>query len=156
MRVLGIDPGSRVAGFALLDHMEGKISYVESGVIRLKGELDTRLHQLATALEQIIHDNQPHCAAIETAFMHRNVKSLMVLCHARGVAIQTIIKHQISITHYEPRRVKMTVAGYGAANKSQVGYMIQTMLGLPSPLAEDASDAAAIAITHIQNLKVNA
>ncbi|MDA9832691.1 crossover junction endodeoxyribonuclease RuvC [Gammaproteobacteria bacterium] len=150
MRILGLDPGSLVAGFAVID-VGDKLSYVESGVIRLKGDLPTRLVQLSDAVSELVQTYQPNQCAIESLFMHRNVKSLMVLCHARGVMMQAVMKHQVTISEYEPRLVKKTVVGYGSAKKSQVGFMASSILGITGILAEDASDALAIAMTHAQH-----
>ena len=150
MRILGLDPGSLVAGFAVID-VGDKLSYVESGVIRLKGDLPTRLVQLSDAVSELMQTYQPNQCAIESLFMHRNVKSLMVLCHARGVMMQAVMKHQVTISEYEPRLVKKTVVGYGSAKKSQVGFMASSILGITGILAEDASDALAIAMTHAQH-----
>jgi crossover junction endodeoxyribonuclease RuvC len=149
VRILGFDPGSRVAGFAVID-VGDKLRYVESGVIRLKGDLPVRLVQLSDAVSELVQTYQPNQCAIESLFMHRNVKSLMILCHARGVMMQAVMKHQVSISEYEPRLIKKTIVGYGSAKKSQVGFMASSILGISGTLAEDASDALAIAMTHAQ------
>ena len=149
MRVLGIDPGSHITGFAVLDNCDRSLVYVDSGVVRLNGALEFRLHQLSQAIDEIVNEYQPESAAIETAFMHRNARALMVLCHARGVILQSVVKHQVPITHYEPKLVKKTVVGTGGAKKGQVGFMVQHLLNIKRTLAEDAADAAAVAITHL-------
>jgi crossover junction endodeoxyribonuclease RuvC len=149
VRILGIDPGSHIVGFAVID-VGDRLSYVESGVIRLKGDLSVRLVQLADAIAELIQSYSPNQCAIESVFMHRNVKSLMVLCHARGVIMQAVMRHQIVISEYEPRLVKKSIVGYGAAKKNQVGFMASSILGLTGLLAEDAADALAVAMTHAQ------
>lgn len=151
MRVLGIDPGSQTTGFAIVDQCQNKPVYVDSGVIKLKGELPLRLHQLALAIDELIQEYQPQTAAVESTFMHKNVKSLSVLCHARGVILQNIFKNQIVINEYAPRLVKQTIVGNGAAKKSQVNFMVRAILGIEYELAEDAADAVAIAMTHIHS-----
>ena len=104
-------------------------------MIKLKGaDLGYRLHQLSQSLTILLKEYQPAMVAMETPFLHKNVKALMALCHARGVIMQQVYAMDLPIFDYEPRLVKKTVVGYGNAKKCQVGHMVRVLLNLPSLL----------------------
>ena len=124
---------------------------VAAGVIRTspKCPFDRRLLEIGTALRGLIREHTPEFAAVEEVFHAVNAKTALKLAHVRGVALLTIAEAGVVFAEYSPREVKMSVVGYGRAEKSQVQMMVQSLLRLPQVVAsEDASDALAIAICH--------
>ena len=124
---------------------------VAAGVIRTspKCPFDRRLLEIGTALRSLIREHTPEFAAVEEVFHAVNAKTALKLAHVRGVALLTIAEAGVVFAEYSPLEVKMSVVGYGRAEKSQVQMMVQSLLGLPQVIAsEDASDALAIAICH--------
>ena len=124
---------------------------VAAGVIRTspKCPFDRRLLAIGTALRSLIREHTPEFAAVEEVFHAVNAKTALKLAHVRGVALLTIAEAGVVFAEYSPLEVKMSVVGYGRAEKSQVQMMVQSLLGLPQVIAsEDASDALAIAICH--------
>lgn len=158
MRVLGIDPGSVITGYGVIDSDRGKLSLVEQGAIRTgRGEeLPERLETIFVALREIIERVRPDVVAVESPFAGVNARSLIQLAHARGVAILAARISGLPVHEYAPRSVKSAVVGYGNAEKDQVGKMVQLLLpgtrGLK--MAADASDALAIAICHAHSHRV--
>lgn len=153
-RILGIDPGSCIMGFGVIDASPISEAYITSGCIKLDLKLpfNERIGQILPALETLIMKHQPECMAIEQVFLAKNVNSALKLGHARGIAIAAAHKHGLPIFEYSARAVKLAVVGTGAAKKAQVGFMIQQRLKLGSPPQVDAADALAVALTHRQNL----
>jgi crossover junction endodeoxyribonuclease RuvC len=124
---------------------------VAAGVIRTspKSPFDRRLLEIGTALRGLIREHGPEFAAVEEVFHAVNAKTALKLAHVRGVALLTIAEAGVGFAEYSPLEVKMSVVGYGRAEKSQVQIMVQSLLRLPEAIAsEDASDALAIAICH--------
>ena len=153
LRVLGIDPGSRITGYGVIDVQGPTITYVASGAIRLVSPaLSGRLSDLYTALNQIITQYQPNETALEESFVSQNARTALVLGHARGVALLALGAVG-AVGEYSPRRVKQAVVGYGAAEKSQVQQMVMTLLSLPAAPKADAADALAVAICHANTLR---
>jgi len=111
---------------------------------------DSLLH-LQLEMEKVITEYQPQVAAVEGIFYARNVKTAMLLSHARGALIAQCARQGLTVYEYEPRRVKMAVAGYGAAKKEQIQGMVKTLLNLDKVPPHDAADALALAITHLHN-----
>ena len=150
--ILGIDPGSRVMGYGLIEvQASGSCRYISSGVIRVQQEsMSERLLEIDQNLREIIQTYSPHQGAIEEVFMHQNVNSALKLGQARGVAIVAMGRSGMSIAEYSPREVKKAVVGYGAAEKSQVQLMIKQILNLNKVPPADAADALAIALCHFQ------
>ncbi len=168
MRVLGIDPGSMVTGFAVLDTGERGTSrpsgaseqrrkvnkgltHVHSGSIRMPASesLPLRLARVYNALQGIIRDFEPDNAAIEDVFLAKNPRSALKLSHVRGVAMAVSALAGLNVYEYSPREVKQAVVGYGQASKLQVQKMVQALLCLDEMPAQDTSDALAVAICHI-------
>jgi crossover junction endodeoxyribonuclease RuvC len=152
--VLGIDPGSRITGYGLIETGAGagaRHTYVASGCIRLSRDapLPNRLGEIFTALGRIIEQYQPVEFAIERIFMSRNADSALKLGEARGVAIVAGVNAGLPIFEYEARKVKQAVVGTGAATKAQMQHMVKTLLALPGTPQEDAADALGIALCHI-------
>lgn len=151
MRILGVDPGTIITGYGVIDNEEGKLSLVDYGVIRMKPSwsMPLRLREIYTKLEKVIEETAPDEFAIESAFYSKNVQSTLKLGHARGVSILAAVLRQIPTSEYAPREVKQAVTGTGKASKEQVEYMVMSMLGLTGKHSFlDATDALAVAICH--------
>jgi len=149
-RVLGIDPGSRLTGYGVVDADRGRLRYVASGCIRtMDGSMAERLRELLHGLEKTLADYVPEQVAIEQIFIARNPVSALKLGQARGVALAACISRGVSVHDYAPRQVKLAVTGTGKATKHQVQHMVQAILDLPGAPQADAADALAIAICHV-------
>lgn len=153
MKVLGIDPGTAVLGYGLVEGGRGTPSrLLECGVVRTaaRSPLPTRLHLIHQELAGLIARLSPDVLAIEGIFYGKNVRTTITLGHARGVILLAGQEAGLTIAEYAPRLVKNTVTGRGGAAKAQVGYMVAQMLRLTSaPKPADAADAVAIALTHL-------
>lgn len=150
MRILGIDPGTRVVGYGLIDRRGADFTYVECGVIRL-AETDAmprRLFALAQSLTEIIAEYRPGVVALESAFYGVNASSALKLGQARGAAISAVVLRDLPVSEYAAREVKLAVVGTGGADKAQIQHMVMAMLGLAGRVQADAADALAIALTH--------
>jgi len=147
--ILGIDPGSRKTGFGIINAVGSKVEYITSGVIRIpETELPERLKVIFDGLTTIIQQHQPEEMAIEQVFMARNAASALKLGQARGAAIVAAVTQHLPVSEYEARKVKQSVVGNGAADKTQVQHMVKTLLRLPGVPQEDAADALAVALCH--------
>jgi crossover junction endodeoxyribonuclease RuvC len=149
--ILGIDPGSRCTGFGLIDNQPSRITYIDSGFFKIRGEsLPQRLGQIYQHIDELIRQFQPQQMSIEQVFMHRNADSALKLGQARGAAICAGHIAGLEIAEYAPREIKQAIVGSGAASKEQVQHMVKHLLGLREPLQTDESDGLAIAICHAQ------
>lgn len=154
-RILGLDPGSRVTGFAVLDCDAGQINYVASGGIRAEGsDFPARLKQIFTGVAELVERHQPDEVAIERIFMHRNADSALKLGQARGAALSATFGVSSSVFEYAAREVKQAVVGTGAAEKTQVQLMVKRLLKLTGELGADAADAIAIALCHAHSRRL--
>ncbi|HCH65242.1 MAG: crossover junction endodeoxyribonuclease RuvC [Deltaproteobacteria bacterium] len=151
MRVLGIDPGLNATGWAVLDRLRGRNRLVASGVVRTssKAPMAQRLGSIHAGVSAVIAQHQPEGAAIEQVFQHRSAESALRLGHARGVALVALHQGGLSVGEYNPSTIKKSVAGNGRAGKPEIQRLVAALLGLEKPLPQDASDAAAIALTHL-------
>ena len=148
-RILGIDPGSRLTGFGVLDFDGDKPTYVASGTVKsLDGTFPDRLKQIFESVGEIVAEYRPNIVAIETVFMARNAGSALKLGQARSAALCATFAFDLEVFEYAPREIKQAVVGTGAASKEQVQHMVVSMLQLNATPAEDASDALAAAICH--------
>ncbi|MFZ1459061.1 MAG: crossover junction endodeoxyribonuclease RuvC [Candidatus Saccharimonadales bacterium] len=150
MRIIGIDPGTGILGFGVVDIVSGKMTLVTAGVIRTPAHtpLDERLVEIYDGLVEIIAETQPTIMSIEKLFFARNVTTAMSVSHARGVAMLAGKKAGLTIREYTPLQIKQTLTGYGKADKKQIQEMVRLQLGLQSiPKPDDAADALAAAIT---------
>jgi len=148
-RILGIDPGSRITGYGVIDVEANHHRYVSSGCLRIGGkQLADRLGQIFRDLSDLIQQYQPDELAIEQVFMHRNADSALKLGQARGAAICAAVNQSLAINEYSPREIKQAVVGKGSADKSQVQHMIKVILNLQGEPQEDAADALAVAVCH--------
>lgn len=147
--ILGIDPGSRVTGYGLINAVGNKLEYVACGCIRTETEsLPTRLKTIFEGVCEIIERHSPQQAAIEEVFMGRNAGSALKLGQARGSAMVACLSHDLPVDEYSARKVKQAVVGAGGADKAQVQHMVRALLGISDTIAEDAADALAVAICH--------
>jgi crossover junction endodeoxyribonuclease RuvC len=158
--ILGIDPGSRLTGFGVIEAHGSKLRYITSGCIRIDTSQDLayRLKQIFSCVTQIEEQN-PNEFAIEQVFMGKNVDSALKLGQARGSAIVAASMKDLPVFEYAARSVKQAVTGRGGADKDQIQHMVQILLNLPGKPQADAADALAIAITHAyssQNLVAQA
>ena len=159
MIVLGVDPGSRFTGYAIVEQRKSQFHLIEGGVIATvsssksspKYQLDIpqRLLIIHTELAEIIDRHNPVSAAIESIFSYKSSEAAIRLGQARGVALMTLAQKGLSVEAYNPMTVKKSVGGHGQAGKDEIIRITSKLLHLQSPLSSDAADAAAIAITHI-------
>ncbi len=152
MRILGIDPGTIITGYGIIEERNGQVHHVDNGGIqpRKKLPLPQRLQTIATELARIIERFQPEAVAVESLFVARNVRSSLLLGHARGVALLAAANAGLPVAEYSPTEVKQAVTGTGRASKAQIQHMVRAMLRLPEEAFEDASDALAVAMCHGQ------
>lgn len=147
--ILGIDPGSRITGYGVIQQHKQSLIYLGSGVIRTQAEdLPTRLKRIYAGVTEIILQFKPDTFAIEQVFMAKNADSALKLGQARGTAIVAAVNQELPVFEYAARLVKQTVVGTGSADKSQVQHMVSKILNLSVSPQADAADALAIAITH--------
>jgi len=149
--ILGVDPGTLITGYGVIEVRGGSARVLEADVVRNRGNLTMpiRLKAIYTALCDVIDRYHPDEFAIETAFYGKNAQSAMKLGHARGVSILAAVNHEIPTAEYAPREVKHAVAGSGAASKDQVSFMVKSILKLKStPKFYDTTDALAVALCH--------
>jgi crossover junction endodeoxyribonuclease RuvC len=148
-RILGIDPGSRITGFGIIEIQSRKAAYVTSGCIRLKTEaMPVRLNEIFENVTQIIQQYQPTILSIEQVFVYRNAASALKLAQARAVAIVAAMQQNLSVHEYAPTKIKQTIVGTGHADKVQIQQMVKLLLNLPGTPQADAADALAIALCH--------
>lgn len=151
MRIIGIDPGTGILGFGVIDADKGKVRMVTAGVITTPAHtpLDERLEEIFDGLTEIIAETKPDIMSIEKLFFAQNVTTAMSVSHARGVAMLTGRKARLPIAEYTPLQIKQTLTGYGKADKKQMQEMVRLHLGLQTvPKPDDAADALAAAITY--------
>ncbi|MGD8514318.1 MAG: crossover junction endodeoxyribonuclease RuvC [Granulosicoccaceae bacterium] len=152
-RILGIDPGSRVTGFGIIDTDGAASRYVTSGCIRITGDdWGERLGTIFSELGEVIAEHGPQVFAIERVFMHRNADSALKLGQARGAAICSAVNHTIPMSEYSPREIKQAITGKGGAAKDQVQHMVRVLLKLSGTPQEDAADALAVALCHAHTM----
>lgn len=150
IRILGIDPGSRVTGFGVIDVSGREHLYVASGCIKTPPAalLAERIAVIVKHIDEIIRHYQPHQAAVEQVFVNVNPASTLMLGQARGAAIAALVMHQLPVFEYTALQVKQAVVGKGKAAKEQVQHMVVQMLSLSGTPQADAADGLAVALTH--------
>jgi crossover junction endodeoxyribonuclease RuvC len=151
MIILGVDPGTLIAGYGVIERNGKNISLLDVGIIKNSSDVSMplRLKKIYSTLCSVIDRFHPDEFAIETAFYSKNVQSALKIGQARGVSILASVNHEIPVTEYSPREVKKAVTGKGAASKEQVQYMMMEMLKLKKlPKHFDSTDALAIAVCH--------
>lgn len=151
MIIIGVDPGTLITGYGVIERKGASVRALDFGIIRIssKDRMPLRLKRIYTSLCTIIHRFHPDEFAIETAFYSKNAQSALKIGQARGVSILAGVNFQVPVTEYSPREVKKAVVGNGAASKEQVQYMVKNLLRLKSaPEYFDATDALAVAVCH--------
>ncbi|WP_272700356.1 crossover junction endodeoxyribonuclease RuvC [Desulfovibrio sp. Fe33] len=155
--VLGLDPGTRVTGYGVVRELSGKAELVATGTIRtpVKKDMATRMGVIFDQIQELIRLHGPAEAAIENVFVSKNPSSALKLGQARGACMAACATNNIPMGEYEPSKVKKNLVGVGNAPKSQVAFMVAHCLGIKRPdWPEDASDALAIAICHLNERRM--
>ncbi|HRQ97768.1 MAG TPA: crossover junction endodeoxyribonuclease RuvC [Candidatus Saccharibacteria bacterium] len=151
MIIIGIDPGTGILGFGVIEVDSGKMKLIDAGVITTPAHTphDERLEDIYDSLTTIISETKPDVMSIEKLFFAQNVTTAMTVAQARGVAMLAGRKGGLTISEYTPLQIKQTITGYGKADKKQVQEMVRLQLGLSEvPKPDDCADALAAAITH--------
>ncbi|HEY89793.1 MAG TPA: crossover junction endodeoxyribonuclease RuvC [Thermoflexia bacterium] len=158
MRVLGIDPGLAITGYAVVREEGASLRLITAGVVRTPAETPApqRLRAIYAGLQEVIQEFHPDVAAVEELFFSRNVRTAMSVSQARGVALLALVDAGLPIAEYTPPQVKQAVTGYGNADKRQVQKMVQLLLHLSEiPRPDDAADAAAVAICYTHRARLD-
>jgi crossover junction endodeoxyribonuclease RuvC len=156
MRVLGIDPGTGILGFGVIESTKGKAQLVDAGVIRtpVKEDDAVRLLTIYEELTAIIRDTKPEEMSVEKLFFAKNVTTAMTVAQARGVVLLCGQQANVAIYEYTPLQIKQALTGYGRADKKQIQEMVRVILGLKDvPKPDDCADALAAALTHAQSIR---
>lgn len=156
MRIIGIDPGTIVTGYGIIDFDGYQLDYVYSGIINLKGitPLSQKLAEIYNSLEKLIKKFRPEEISIESAFYGKNVQSAMKIGYARGMALLLSARYGMNPGEYSPREIKKSVVGKGNASKEQVRFMVSRLLSVDvDQMIFDETDALSVAICHAFNLK---
>ena len=152
MRILGIDPGTGICGFGVIEVKKtGRAKMIDNGVIATPPHtpLSERLLDIYESMHEIIKLNKPDCVSIEKLFFTKNVTTGISVAEARGVVLLVCKQHELPTFEYTPNEIKKTITGYGSADKKQMQEMVKLHLDLTSvPKPDDAADALAAAITH--------
>lgn len=156
MRVLGIDPGSHITGYGLVEKQGSGLLHVDNGCLTTKrgDAFPERLLKIFDSLMELIEKFKPEAVAIEEVFYAKNVASTLKLGQSRGVALLAAIKKGVPVHEYSTREVKQAITGYGNATKDQIQSMVQRLLKLPQIAQEDASDALGVAICHLNSARL--
>ena len=157
MRVLGIDPGSRITGYGIIDKEGNRLVHVDNGAIFTDSHRDfpMRLQRIYRGLTEVIEQYRPDAVAVENIFFATNVQSALKLGQARGAAIVAGVNAGLPVFEYTALQVKQAVVGHGRADKQQVQKMLKVLLNLPEIAQEDASDALATAVCHAHSMGMN-
>lgn len=151
MRIIGIDPGTLITGYGIVEFENNELRYIASGVIKISSqkEMPHRLKQISDELSFLLKKYKPVEFALETAFYDKNIQSTLKIGYVRGISMLTAVNHELEMKEYSPREIKKAVVGNGAASKEQVQFMIQKLLALRKPKMKfDETDALAVAVCH--------
>jgi crossover junction endodeoxyribonuclease RuvC len=152
MRVLGVDPGTRATGWALVVAEGNRVRLECAGVVRPRGDDHAgRLADLDGRFSALVAELIPDCAAVESSFSGRNPRSGLTLAESRGVLLAALGRAGIPVHSYSPAQVKSAMVGFGGADKQQVAFMVVRLLSLGAPPPSDAADAAGVALTHVHS-----
>jgi crossover junction endodeoxyribonuclease RuvC len=153
--ILGIDPGLRITGYGVIKSARGKSQYLTSGRIITQGkDLTARLGQIFSGITQVIQEYNPTHTAVEQVFVKDNIATALKLGQARGAALAAVAAYKLKVAEYTPRHIKQAIVGFGAADKTQVQYMVQCLLQLTGLPAVDAADALAAALCHASHSRL--
>jgi crossover junction endodeoxyribonuclease RuvC len=159
MLALGIDPGLATTGYGFVrENDDGSIESIEFGVISTppKKPLDQRLLQIYCRLQELVHLHKPDIGAVEMLFFQKNVRTAMAVGQARGVILLSFAQENVKVAEYSPLAIKQAITGYGGASKSQMQHMVRALLELDDiPRPDDAADALAVAICHINSSRMS-
>lgn len=148
-RILGIDPGSRLTGFGVVDFVDDRAFYVASGSVRsVEGEFAARLRLIFRSVAEIAAEYRPDAVVLESIFVHRNAMSALKLGQARSAALCATFGLDVAVHEYAPREIKQAIVGNGGATKAQVQHMVVSLLQLAGEPSPDAADALAAALCH--------
>lgn len=157
MRILGIDPGTGILGFGVIDFEKGKSKLIDAGVIRtpVKQADSERIFTIYNELKEIIAELKPDVLSVEKLFFAQNVTTAMSVSQARGVVLLLGRQHNMELHEYTPLQIKQALTGYGRADKKQIQEMVRVMLGLKDvPKPDDCADALAAAITYTMTTQI--
>jgi crossover junction endodeoxyribonuclease RuvC len=155
LRILGLDPGSRRTGYGLIDWIGGDSVHVAHGCVMARdGAMAERLRLIFESVEKLIAEHRPDEIAVESVFVNRNIDSALKLGQARGAALSAVPRGT-PVFEYAPRAIKLSVVGFGGADKRQVAHMMCALLSLAGRIAADASDALAVAVCHAQSRRMH-
>ena len=154
--MLGVDPGSRITGYGLLEEQNSRISFIDAGLIKPPEKLPfaRKIHRIFQGTAELLERFGPDAMAVEDLFYAKNARSSLKLGHARGAILAAAGQHDISVFEYTPLEIKKSVVGYGRADKEQVRSMVNAILGLKKQVPIDASDALATAICHVNSSRL--
>lgn len=157
MRILGIDPGTRITGFGIIDAEGNRLRHVDNGIIKTNSTdpLPLRLKAIYDGLTRVLVEFSPQGVAVEQVFLAKNPRAALTLGHARGAAVVAAVNLGLEVHEYSALQVKSSVVGYGHAAKQQVQQMVKALLNLQEIAQEDASDALAVAICHAHSRSLN-
>lgn len=154
-RILGIDPGSRITGYGIIDTDGAQTRYVASGCLRLgDGAFTGRLREIFIRVGDLVAEYTPAHVAVEQVFMHKNADSALKLGQARAAAICATFSTEVSLHEYAPRAIKQAIVGRGGAQKHQVQHMVKAILALESEPGSDEADALAVALCHAHSFRL--
>lgn len=149
VRIIGIDPGSRLTGYGIIEKQGSTLHFIDAGTIRTESdEMPERLKRIFAGIQRVVQFHQPTEAVVEQVFMAQNPDSALKLGQARGAAITALVSLELNVAEYTARQIKQSVVGYGAADKNQVQMMVMQLLNLSIRPQADAADALAAAICH--------
>jgi crossover junction endodeoxyribonuclease RuvC len=153
VRVLGIDPGSRITGYGFVEQQSSRLLHQDNGAIFTDKAADftDRLRIIFEGISRVIAEYRPDAVAVEDVYVSENVRAALKLGQARGAAIAAAVHAGLPVAEYTASQVKQAVVGQGRASKDQVQKMIKALLGLPEVAQADASDALAVAVCHINS-----
>ena len=153
MRILGIDPGSQITGYGVVEKLGSRLVHVDNGGIftHPADAFPEKLRTIFAGILELIGRHRPDCVALENIFVAKNVKSSFQLGHARGAVMVAAAQQSLKVYEYPPTSVKLAVTGYGRASKDQIQQMVKRLLKLPETTYHDASDALAVAICHLHS-----
>ena len=153
MRILGIDPGSRVTGYGVIESNGIKSRHLTSGYVRTRSKhFPDRLGEIFKGLQDILLETQPDHVAVEQVFVSHNPSAALKLGQARGAAITVAVMADLAVYEYTPREIKQALVGSGSAEKEQVQHMVKLLLGIQHKLSLDESDALAVAVCHAHSI----
>jgi crossover junction endodeoxyribonuclease RuvC len=154
--VLGLDPGTRHFGWGVVERQGTRLVHVAHGIAHTDetSAIASRLVTIERALIEVVRMHRPLEASVEAIFFAKDAQAAAKLGHARGVALLVCARAGLAVHEYPPARVKLAVAGHGRAQKAQVAQMVRVVLGLKTPPESDAADALALAIAHLQHVRI--